>query len=83
VEINKYLIEVSTVWKLGNSVLNTKMSVIARNINFVDEVPPEEPLFHDGARSRIQLPNGMTILCANEYKQLLESWSQALNESIL
>ncbi len=82
-EINKYLIEVTTVWKLGNSILNTKMSIIARNISLIEEVPSEEPLFHDGALSRIQLPNGMMVMCKNEYKDLLESWSQALNESTL
>lgn len=81
--MTKYTIEVNTVWKLGNNVLNTRMSIIARNINCVEELPPEDPLYMDGARSRVQLPIGQWVPCANPFEELREAWHNALNESDL
>lgn len=72
-------IEFTAQYKMGHTFLKCKTTVAARNLNFVQEVPPEVPDYADGVNSIVALPTGERLYCNDKYEDISKAYVEAMD----
>jgi hypothetical protein len=75
-----YLLSITTVYKMGHQKLKSSMSIIGRNVVYIERVPEEVPEYSDGALTRVQVSSGQAFFCADTYDDLIARWEGTLGE---
>ena len=72
-------IECTASYKMGHTFLKCRTTLAVRNINYIQEVPPEVPEYTDGINTRVALPTGEHLLVLETFDVVSKAYVDAMD----
>lgn len=71
-------IEFTVQYKMGHTFLKCKTTMVARNVQYIQDVPPEIPEYTEGVNSLVAMPTGERLMCNDQYDDLSKTYAEAM-----